>query len=747
MTKDSIFVVKRDGVREPFSPDKIHKVLEWAVDGVTGVSVSEIELRANLQLYDGIKSTDIHQLMIKSAAELINESTPNYQWVAARLISYKLRKEVYGGHTPWKLSTIVGVNIAAGVYNPEILEYYSEDELDHIDGFIKHDRDDDIAYAGMEQMQGKYLVQDRSTGQIYETPQIVYIMVAATLFMKEPKEKRMALIRQYYENTSQFQISLPTPIMAGVRTPSKQFSSCVLIECDDSLDSITGATTSIITYVAKKAGIGIGAGAIRGAGSKVGAGQVRHTGVTPFFRLFQNAIKSCSQGGVRGGAGTVHTMIWHQEIKDILVLKNNKGTEETRVRQVDYSIQINKLFYERLLADADITLFSPHDVPGLYDAFFAEDQSLFRNLYTKYEKMRSIPKTVVKAADLFGSLVRERRETGRIYIMNVDNVNEQGMFHEPVRMSNLCQEIALPTSPVSTAHPENGEIALCTLSAQNFGLLDKPSDLEAPCRLAVRALDNLLDYQEYPLVAARNSVEKHRPLGVGVINLAYFLAKRGLKYNLDACPEVHRYAEAMAFYLIKASVDLAEERGPAAPSHYSDGQFPHERSRKCIIDVPLEMDWEGLRPRMIKYGIRNNALMAGMPAETSAQIPGATNGMEPIPALVTYKQSKDGKLAQVAPAILHTKNKYDMKWEQQTPEGYLQIMSIFSRFFDQSISVNTSYNPANFPNGEIPESQVVRDILTGYKMGLKNYYYDNTYVESGDGQSVEDEADCDSCSI
>ena len=756
-----IHVTKRDGTVQIFDLDKIHKVLEWATEGITNVSQSEIEIKANIQLYDKIPAYDIHELLIKSAAELISDHTPNYQFVAARLISYKLRKEVYGQYEPWSLKQIIKSNIEKGVYDKSILDYYSKNELKELNSYIKHDRDDNFTYAGMEQFRGKYLVQDRRTNQCFETPQILYMMVAATLFAKE-KDNRIAWVKSYYDAISQFYISLPTPIMAGVRTPTRQFSSCVLIESGDSLDSINATSTSIVKYISKKAGIGIGAGSIRAAGAKVGDGSVIHTGLIPFLKYFQSAVKSCSQGGVRGGAATVYLPVWHYEFEDLVVLKNNKGTEETRVRHMDYAFQFNKLMYERLIEGGNITFFDPNDVPGLYESFFA-DQDKFKELYEKYERAYSIRKKTLPALEVFQQILTERKDTGRIYIMNVDHANDHGAFDvekAPIRMSNLCCEIDLPTKPLESYDDENGEISLCTLSAINWGLIDDTKDFEKYCTLTVRALDNLLTYQQYPIKAAGNATMNRRPLGVGIINLAYFLAKRGLKYNEEAYDIIDEYAEAWSYHLIKASMELAEEKGACLLSDetkYARGKLPNDTYKGAVDNLVKRkstMDWDSLRNALKEHGIRNSTLMALMPAETSAQISNSTNGIEPPRALVSYKQSKDGVMAQVVPGYHHLKNKYDLLWDQTSTEGYLKICAILQKYIDQGISVNTSYNPEHFEDNKVPMSIMIKDLVMAYQFGLKQLYYFNTHDGSEDVKeelpslpSETDDEDCDSCTI
>ena len=761
---NGISVTKRDGSTQPFNLDKVHKVLEWAVEGITNVSMSQIELKANIQLYDKIPAYDIHELLIKSAAELISEDTPNYQFVAARLISYKMRKEAYGQYNPPRLCEIIQRNVDLGVYDKEILKLYSMDELAELNDYIKHDRDDNFTYAGMEQFRGKYLVQDRRTKQIYETPQVLYMMIAATLFSGY-KDERMKYVKEYYDAISQFYISLPTPIMAGVRTPTRQFSSCVLIESGDSLDSINATATSIVRYISKKAGIGIGAGSIRAIGAKIGDGSVVHTGLIPFLKYFQSAVKSCSQGGVRGGAATVYLPVWHYEFEDLVVLKNNKGTEETRVRHMDYAFQFNRLMYERLLEGGNITFFDPNDVPGLYDAFFS-DQDLFQELYEKYERAHSIRKKSLPAIDVFQMFLTERKDTGRIYLMNVDHANEHGAFDEkkaPIRMSNLCCEIDLPTGPLESYDDHTGEISLCTLSAINWGLINEPHEFEKYCNLSVRALDELLDYQSYPIAAAEKGTKDRRPLGIGIINLAYFLAKRDLKYNESAFKVVDEYAEAWSYYLIKASADLAVEKGACIKNNqtkYARGKLPNDTYKRAInnlIKHEERLPWAELRKQLIESGIRNSTLMALMPAETSAQISNSTNGIEPPRALVSYKQSKDGVMAQVVPGFYHLKNKYDLLWDQTSPQGYLAICGILQKYIDQGISVNTSYNPEHYEDNKIPMSEMITDLVTAYKYGLKQLYYFNTFdgageiedepIEINETQEGIDDEECEACVI
>jgi ribonucleoside-diphosphate reductase alpha chain len=755
-------VIKRDNTRESLNIEKLHKVVTFACEDIAGVSASEVEIHSQIQFFDGIKTEDVQETLIKSAADLISEETPNYQWVAGRLINYHLRKMVYGQFDPWDLYTLVTKNVENGFYDKHILNSYTKAEFSKLNSYIKHQRDNTLTYAAMEQFRGKYLVQNRVTKQIFETPQMAYMLIAMTLFQSYPKETRIKWVKDYYDAISTFDLSLPTPVMAGVRTPQRQFSSCVLIETDDSLDSINASTSSIVKYVSQKAGIGIGAGRIRALGSPIRSGDAYHTGVIPFYKMFQSATRSCSQGGVRNGAATLYYPIWHLEVEDLLVLKNNKGTEDNRVRHMDYGVQFNKLMYERLLSGGDITLFSPSDVPGLYEAFF-NDQEQFKYLYEKAEVHPSIRKKTIPAIELFSSFMEERKNTGRIYLMNVDHANTHSSFEEtiaPVHQSNLCCEINLPTKPLNDFNDEQGEIALCTLSAINWGKIKKPEDFAKPCELAVRGLDALLDYQDYPVKAAYNATMNRRPLGVGIINLAYWLAKNGTNYQDPDLELVNRYAEAWSYYLIKASADLAQEQGACLRSNetkYANGRLPIDTYKTDIDELVAPtymMDWSDLREQMQIHGIRNSTLMALMPSETSAQISNATNGVEPPRSFVSVKQSKDGVLKQVVPGIHKLRNKYDLLWDQRSPQGYLKIMAILQKYIDQGISVNTSYNPTFFEDEKIPMSTMIQDLLMFYKYGGKQLYYFNTFDGQGEidinklddlPQEEIDDADCDSC--
>ena len=765
-------VRKRDGTLEDLNIDKLHKVVMYACEGIAGVSASQVEINSKIQFFDKIDTEDIQETLIKSAADLISEEAPNYQYVAGRLINYHLRKMVYGQFEPPCLCDIVQENIDAGFYDSEFTKLYTKDEINQLQSYIDHERDEVLTYAAMEQFRGKYLVQNRATGQIYETPQVAYMMIAATLFAKYPEDTRMSYIKAYYDAISLFKISLPTPVMAGVRTPQRQFSSCVLIETDDSLDSINATTSSIVKYVSQKAGIGIGAGSIRAVGSKIRSGDATHTGVIPFYKLFQSAVKSCSQGGVRGGAATLYYPIWHLEVEDLLVLKNNKGVEDNRVRHMDYGVQFNKLMYERLIKGENITLFSPQDVPELYDTFFT-DQDKFQELYEKAERMTSIRKKSMPAIELFSSFMQERKDTGRIYLMNVDHANTHGAFVEevaPIKQSNLCCEIDLPTKPLKHINDDEGEISLCTLSAINWGVIKDTTEMQKICNLAVRGLDELLDYQEYPILAAEISTMNRRPLGIGIINFAYWLAKNDSTYQEPNLELVDEWAEAWSYALIKTSAELAQEKGACPKSEetkYGQGLTPNQTYKKDVDELVKHkerQDWKELRKQLLETGIRNSTLMAIMPAETSAQISNSTNGIEPPRSYVSIKQSKHGVLKQVVPGFPYYKNKYDLLWDQKSPQGYLKIVSVLQKYIDQGISVNTSYNPEHFEDEKVPMSVLIQDLLMFYKYGGKQLYYNNTFDGQGEidinadtSNNVVSEApisnveyeddDCESCKI
>ena len=742
-------VSKRDGRQESLDLEKIHKVVTWAADGLDKVSVSEVELKAHLQFFDGIQTSEIHETLIKAAADLISEETPDYQYLAARLNIFHLRKKAYGRFEPPALFDHVKKMVEDQRYDQHLLEDYTAEEFAAMDEFIDHSRDMNFSYAAVKQLEGKYLVQNRVTGEVYESAQFLYVLIAACLFASYDKERRLDYIKRFYNAVSSFKLSLPTPIMAGVRTPTRQFSSCVLIEAGDSLDSINAAAGAIVKYVSQRAGIGINGGRIRALGSPIRGGEAFHTGCIPFYKHFQTAVKSCSQGGVRGGAATLFYPMWHLEVESLLVLKNNRGVEENRVRHLDYGVQINKTMYERLIKNGNITLFSPSDVPGLYDAFF-EDQELFDQLYAKYEADDSIRKQTVKAVDLFSAMMQERASTGRIYVQNVDHCNTHSPFNPkraPVRQSNLCLEIALPTKPLEEINDENGEIALCTLAAFNLGTVTDLAELEELSDLIVRALDSLLSYQDYPVAAAQRASLGRRTLGVGVINYAYYLAKNGVKYSDGSANGLtHRTFEAIQYWLLKASNQLAKEQGKCElfdDTTYAQGILPIDSYKKEVdsfCDEALRLDWESLRKEIQEHGLRNSTLTALMPSETSSQISNATNGIEPPRGYISVKQSKDGILKQVVPDYDKLKNNYELLWQIPDNQGYLQLVGIMQKFVDQAISANTNYDPARF-GGKVPMQQLLKDLLNAYKNGLKTLYYHNTRDGMEDPQAVEKEDD------
>ena len=759
-------VIKRDGTKTPLDLDKIHKMVELACDGLAGVSESAVEMNSQLQLFDGIKTSDIQEILIRSANDLISLEAPNYQYVAARLLLFSLRKQVYGEHPDRRPNLYDHVQkcIKQGVYDAGILSKYTEEEFNILDGFLDHDRDYLFTYAGIRQVSDKYLVQCRSTGEVYETPQFMYMMVAATLFQDDDKFYRLEYVRKYYDAISKHKLNIPTPIMAGVRTPIRQFASCVLVDVDDTLDSIFSSDMAIGKYVAQRAGIGINAGRIRGINSKIRSGEVQHTGVVPFLKKFEATVRCCTQNGIRGGSATVHFPIWHQEIEDILVLKNNKGTEDNRVRKLDYSIQLSKLFYERFIQNGEITLFSPHDVPGLYDAFGTDK---FDDLYITYESDSSIPRKTIGAQKLFMDLLKERAETGRIYLMNIDHCNSHSSFKDKVNMSNLCQEITLPTDPIQHIDG-SGEIALCILSAINVGKINKLEELDELCELAVRGLDALIDYQNYPVAAAKQSTLNRRSLGIGYIGLAHYLAKNNAKYDSQkAFDLVHKLTERFQYALLTTSNRLAMEKGPCGyfgKTKYADGILPIDTYKKEVDEIvpnDLSCDWDYLRGRIKEYGLRHSTLSAQMPSESSSVVSNATNGIEPPRDYLSVKKSKKGPLKQIVPSYTTLKNEYTLLWDMHNNDGYIKVTAVMQKFFDQAISGNWSYNPENYPNNEVPMQVMASDLLTTYKYGWKTSYYQNTYDAKKDGDDETsgnvdnlinellntEEDDCDSCKV
>ena len=759
-------VVKRNGKTEPLDLNKLHVMVEEACNDLANVSASQVEMQSGIQFYDGITTAEIQEILIRSASDLIDLEHPNYQFVAARLLLFALRKQLFG--RIYEYPTIkqhIERCVDRGVYDSEILSMYSDEEFDKLESFIDHSRDYFFTYAGLRQVVDKYLVQDRSTGALYETPQFMYILIAATIFSKYPKETRLDYVRKYYDAISKHKINIPTPIMAGVRTPLRQYASCVLVDVDDTLDSIGSSDLAIMRYVAQRAGIGINAGRIRGINAKIRGGEVQHTGVVPFLKKFEATVRCCTQNGIRGGSATVHFPIWHQEISDILVLKNNKGTEDNRVRKLDYSIQISKIFYERFIQNGEITLFSPHDVPGLYDAF---GTNRFDNLYVGYERDLSVPRKTIGAQELFLDLLKERAETGRLYIMNIDHCNSHSSFMDKVEMSNLCQEITLPTKPIQHIDDPDGEIALCILSAINIGKIKSNEDLEVLCDLAIRSLDELIDFQGYPVRAAEIATRARRSLGVGYIGLAHYLAKHGEHYDdPGAWKLVHDLTEAFQYYLIKATVSLAKEKGACEYSHrtkYGQGILPIDTYKKDVDElVPnnLKYDWEALREEVKRYGVRNSTLSAQMPSESSSVVSNATNGIEPPRGYLSVKKSKKGPLKQIVPQFHTLKNNYTLLWDMPSNRGYINIVAVMQKFFDQAISGNWSYNPEHYENNEVPVSVMAQDLLTCWKYGWKTAYYQNTYDIKTDEveepkqqlQSLlddimnSDDDDCESCKI
>ena len=763
-------VRKRDGSLTPLNLDKIHKVVEEACEGLGGgVSASQVEMNSGLQFFDGISTNDIQEILIRSASDLISLETPNYQFVAARLLLYSVYKQVFGSEWVNGFTSVYDHASRCAdldVYDRDILGKYTEEEWNEINSWIDHDRDMLFTYAGLRQVVDKYLVQDRSSGDVYETPQYMYIMIAVTLFQNYT-ENRLDYIKRYYDAISKHKINIPTPIMAGVRTPLRQFASCVLVDADDTLDSIFTSDMAIGRYVAQRAGIGINAGRIRGINSKIRGGEVQHTGVVPFLKKFEATVRCCTQNGIRGGSATVHFPIWHKEIEDIIVLKNNKGTDDSRVRKLDYSIQITRLFYERFIGGGDISLFSPHDVPNLYEVFGTEE---FDELYEQYESDESIPRKTIPAQDLILSILKERAETGRLYIMNIDHCNSHSSFLDKVNMSNLCQEITLPTTPLQHIDGK-GEIALCILSAINVGKINRLDELENLCDLAVRGLEELIDYQNYPVEAAERSTLARRSLGIGYIGLAHYLAKQGFKYDdPEAWKSVHQLSESFQYHLLKSSNAVAKEKGACEyfnRTKYSEGLLPIDTYKTDIDEFcegELSYDWDTLRNDIQEFGLRHSTLSAQMPSESSSVVSNATNGIEPPRAYLSTKKSKKGPLKQIVPQYGSLKNNYTLLWDMKDNDGYIKIVSVMQKFFDQAISGNWSYNPENYDNNEVPVSVMAGDLLKTYKYGWKTSYYQNTYDQKGDEPqlteekkaSIEDllqdiltteEEDCDSCKI
>jgi ribonucleoside-diphosphate reductase alpha chain len=764
---NGIKVKKRNGRgTESLNLEKMHKMVEEATKGIAGVSASQVEIQSGIQFYDGITTAEIQDILIKSASDLITLENPNYQFVAARLLLFSIRKSLYGRSRDMPLLEDHIVRcVNQEVYDADIYSKYSKEDIEKANGYIDHNRDFLFTYAGLRQVVDKYLVQDRSTGNVYETPQFMYIMIALTIFSEYPKQTRLSYVKRYYDAISRHRINIPTPIMAGVRTPIRQFASCVLVDADDTLDSIFSSDMAIGKYVAQRAGIGINAGRIRGINSKIRGGEVQHTGVVPFLKKFESTVRCCTQNGIRGGSATVHFPIWHQEIQDILVLKNNKGTEDNRVRKLDYSIQLSKLFYERFIQDKEISLFSPHNCPQLYESFGTDK---FDELYCRYEDDESIPRTTVGAQELILDLLKERAETGRIYIMNIDHCNSHSSFKDKIEMSNLCQEITLPTIPIQHIDDHLGEIALCILSAVNVGKVNSDKELEELCDLAVRGLEELIDYQDYPVRAAELATKARRSLGVGFIGLAHYLAKLGFKYDSqEAWDAVHGLSESFQYYLLKASNQIAKEKTHCenfGRTKYADGILPIDTYKKDVDEISshkLQHDWESLRASINEYGLRHSTLSAQMPSESSSVVCNATNGIEPPRDYLSIKKSKKGPLKQVVPSYGTLKNNYTLLWDMPDNKGYINIVAVMQKFFDQGISGNWSYNPEHYPDNEVPTTVMANDLLTTYKYGWKTSYYQNTHDMKTD-EVVDDktkldnllseldnakEEECESCAI
>jgi ribonucleoside-diphosphate reductase alpha chain len=734
-----ITVVKRSGERVPLDISKIQRQVAYDCKGIDGVSPSMIEIKAQIELHDGMSTETIDELLLKAMVDLIDETenpeinNVNYQYVAGRQKISMLRKEVYGTYTPPPIYEIVKTNVAAGMYTSELLDWYTEDEWKIIDLFLDHDKDENYTYAAIAQLAEKYLVQNRATGQIYETPQIRYAVAAATAFHNEPKDKRLKYVKEYYECASDGHFTLATPVLAGLGTTTKQFSSCVLISSDDTLDSIFAAGEMMAKYASKRAGIGLEIGRIRPLGASIRNGEIKHTGLIPFLKKWFADLRSCSQGGIRNESCTVTLPVWHAQFEDFIVLKNNQGTEENRVRQMDYSVVVNKMFWNRYRKGENITLFDPHEVPDLYEAYY-RNSAEFEKLYLKYEADKTTKKKVLSAEDIFkNGILKERTDTGRIYLVNIDNVINQGPFDtrtDPIYQSNLCQEILLPTRPFQRIEDPEGRIALCTLGSINWGAFRNPQDMRKCCRVLVRSLSNLLNYQDFLSIQSKLANTDFEPLGVGITNLAYWHARKGYKYGeAEALAEVKRWMEHQAYYLTETSVELAQERGPCGRSqytYYGKGVFPWERRAEGVnelTDFAPSLDWEPLREKMKTYGIRNATLMAVAPVESSSVVLNSTNGIEMPMEMISVKESKAGSFVQVVPEYRRLKNKYQLMWDQKDCLDYLKTSAVLAVYVDQSISTNTFYSPKHFKDGKVPGTLIAKNLMLAYKWGLKTVYY------------------------
>jgi ribonucleoside-diphosphate reductase alpha chain len=778
---NNINVIKRDGTSVPLDISKIQRQVSYGCRGIDNVSPSMIEIKAQIELHDGMSTKTIDELLLKAMVNLIDETenpdinNVNYQYVAGRQKVSMLRKEVYGQYEPPKLYDIVKTNVQADMYTRELLEWYTEDEWNIIDLFLDHSKDENYTYAAIAQLAEKYLVQNRATGQIYETPQVRYAIAAATAFHNEPKETRLKYVKDYYECASDGHFTLATPVLAGLGTKTKQFSSCVLISADDTLDSIFAAGEMMAKYASKRAGIGLEIGRLRPLGAPIRNGEIKHTGMIPFLKKWFGDLRSCSQGGVRNASCTVTFPIWHYQFEDLIVLKNNQGTEETRVRQMDYSVVVNKMFWNRYKNQENITLFDPHEVPDLYEAFYRDTEE-FETLYKHYEHKRGIKKKVLPAVEIFkNGILKERTDTGRIYLVFIDNVINQGPFNtktDPIYQSNLCQEILLPTKPFQRIEDEAGRIALCTLGSQNWGAFSKPQEMRKSARVLVRSLSNLLSYQDFLSVQSKLANLDFEPLGVGVTNLAYWHAKRGFKYGEPvALAEVKRWMEHQAYYLIEASVELAKERGAckkSADTFYGQGIFPWERRAEGVNELTdfspsPNLDWEHLRQNLLKYGIRNATLMAVAPVESSSVVLNSTNGIEMPMELISVKESKAGSFVQVVPEYKRLKNRYQLMWDQKDCIDYLKTSAVLAAYIDQSLSTNTFYNPAFFDKGKVPGTLVAKNLMLAYKWGIKTIYYslinkvgskvalqeDNVipFIKQEIVEIMDDMDDCEACKL
>ena len=773
----NIHVVKRNGETVPLDISKIQRQVAHGCRGIDNVSPSMIEIKAQIELCDGMTTKTIDELLLKAMVNLIDESensdinNVNYQYVAGRQKVSMLRKEVYGTYDPPPLYDIVKTNIEKGMYTSELLDWYTKEEWDIIDLFLDHSKDENYTYAAIAQLTEKYLVQNRATGQVFESPQVRYAIASATAFHNEPKDKRLKYVKEYYECASDGHFTLATPVLAGLGTTTKQFSSCVLISSDDTLDSIFASGEMMAKYASKRAGIGLELGRIRPLGAAIRNGEIKHTGMIPFLKKWFGDLRSCSQGGVRNASCTVTFPVWHYQFEDLIVLKNNQGTEETRVRQMDYSVVVNKMFWNRYRNNENITLFDPHEVPDLYEAYYRDSEE-FEKLYKKYEQDKTKKKKVLPAVEIFkNGILKERTDTGRIYLVNIDNVINQGPFDtklDPIYQSNLCQEILLPTRPFQRIEDEKGRIALCTLGSINWGAFKTPQEMRKACRVLVRSLSNLLTYQDFLSIQSKLANLDFEPLGVGITNLAYWHARKGFKYGEpEALAEVKRWMEHQAYYLTETSVELAQEKGACKRSehtYYGKGIFPWERRNPGVNELTdfspsANLDWEVLRQNLLKYGIRNATLMAVAPVESSSVVLNSTNGIEMPMELISVKESKAGSFVQVVPEYRRLKNRYQLMWDQKDCVEYLKTSAVLAVYIDQSLSTNTFYNPAFFDQGKVPGTLIAKNLMLAYKWGIKTIYYslinkvgskaslqeENNIIPFVKLDAIEDEEYCESC--